>query len=94
MPFNEVIQEFEDWISSHNLWQKELGGPLNSAAFVTWLVYFFSFQSSYMHSKLHMDQIFGCIIWFVKEWRLKIQFFSVLCSGFKKFPGSYFLKTS
>ncbi|CAO2833361.1 unnamed protein product [Amaranthus hypochondriacus] len=35
MLFNEVIQEFEDWISSHNLWQKEHGGPLNSAAFVT-----------------------------------------------------------
>ncbi|KNA23226.1 hypothetical protein SOVF_026750 isoform A [Spinacia oleracea] len=33
--FKEVIQEFEAWISGHNLWEKELGGPLTRAAFVT-----------------------------------------------------------
>ncbi|KAL6602698.1 hypothetical protein ACP70R_043059 [Stipagrostis hirtigluma subsp. patula] len=35
IPFVEVLQEFEDWIGSHNLWKKDQGGPLNSAAFVT-----------------------------------------------------------
>ncbi|KMT13110.1 hypothetical protein BVRB_4g086520 [Beta vulgaris subsp. vulgaris] len=35
MPFNEVIQEFEAWMSSHDLWEKELGGALTRAAFVT-----------------------------------------------------------
>lgn len=33
--FKEVLQEFEDWIGNHNLWSKEQGGSLNSAAFVT-----------------------------------------------------------
>lgn len=33
--FKEVIDEFEAWISGHNLWEKELGGPLTRAAFVT-----------------------------------------------------------
>ncbi|GAB4846496.1 hypothetical protein Ancab_025501 [Ancistrocladus abbreviatus] len=35
IPFKEVIQEFEAWIIQHNLWEKDLGGPLNRAAFVT-----------------------------------------------------------
>uniref|UniRef100_A0A0A9FM66 Exonuclease domain-containing protein n=1 Tax=Arundo donax TaxID=35708 RepID=A0A0A9FM66_ARUDO len=35
IPFKEVLQEFEDWIGNHNLWSKEQGGSLNSAAFVT-----------------------------------------------------------
>ncbi|KAL2944417.1 hypothetical protein RDABS01_032764, partial [Bienertia sinuspersici] len=33
MSFTEVIQEFEAWICGHNLWEKELGGPLIRAAF-------------------------------------------------------------
>ncbi|KAL9232443.1 hypothetical protein vseg_007555 [Gypsophila vaccaria] len=33
--FPEVIQEFEAWITQHQLWGKELGGPLHKAAFVT-----------------------------------------------------------
>ncbi|XP_074290377.1 putative exonuclease domain-containing protein At3g15140 [Silene latifolia] len=35
MPFREVIQEFEAWITGGQLWEKELGGPLHRAAFVT-----------------------------------------------------------
>ncbi|PUZ60907.1 hypothetical protein GQ55_4G212600 [Panicum hallii var. hallii] len=35
IPFKEVLQEFEDWIGNHNLWKKEQGGSLKSAAFVT-----------------------------------------------------------
>jgi len=35
IPFNEVLQEFEDWIGNHNLWKKEQQGSLKSAAFVT-----------------------------------------------------------
>ncbi|KAK3129341.1 hypothetical protein QOZ80_6BG0478050 [Eleusine coracana subsp. coracana] len=35
IPFKEVLQEFEDWMGNHNLWSKEQGGSLNSAAFVT-----------------------------------------------------------
>ncbi|XP_072958731.1 uncharacterized exonuclease domain-containing protein At3g15140 isoform X1 [Typha angustifolia] len=34
IPFKDVLHEFEEWISNHNLW-KEKGGPLNRAAFVT-----------------------------------------------------------
>ncbi|GAB2284474.1 hypothetical protein Dimus_018926 [Dionaea muscipula] len=33
--FEEVIQEFEAWMIQHQLWGKDLGGPLNRAAFVT-----------------------------------------------------------
>jgi ERI1 exoribonuclease 3 len=36
IPFKEVLQEFEDWMEKHNLWSKQQGGSLNSAAFVTW----------------------------------------------------------
>lgn len=35
MPFRDVIQEFEAWMTHHNLWRKELSGPLQRAAFVT-----------------------------------------------------------
>ncbi|CAN6169949.1 unnamed protein product [Urochloa humidicola] len=35
IPFKEVLQEFENWIGNLNLWKKEQGGSLNSAAFVT-----------------------------------------------------------
>lgn len=36
IPFHEVIQQFEDWLVKHHLWEKEAGGFLNKAAFVTW----------------------------------------------------------
>lgn len=36
IPFNEVIQQFEDWMAQHHLWEKDLNGRLNKAAFVTW----------------------------------------------------------
>ncbi|XP_010245562.1 PREDICTED: uncharacterized exonuclease domain-containing protein At3g15140 isoform X1 [Nelumbo nucifera] len=35
IPFKEVIQQFESWIAHHRLWERELGGPLHRAAFVT-----------------------------------------------------------
>ncbi|KAM7492554.1 hypothetical protein LguiA_035475 [Lonicera macranthoides] len=35
IPFNEVIQQFEDWMAQHHLWEKDLNGHLNKAAFVT-----------------------------------------------------------
>ncbi|XP_059661478.1 uncharacterized exonuclease domain-containing protein At3g15140 [Cornus florida] len=35
IPFMEVIEQFEVWMAQHHLWGKELGGPLNKAAFVT-----------------------------------------------------------
>lgn len=35
LPFKEVLQEFESWLTQHNLWGEELGGSLNRAAFVT-----------------------------------------------------------
>jgi hypothetical protein len=38
IPFKDVLQEFEQWLACHNLWEKVKGGPLNKAAFVTWLV--------------------------------------------------------
>lgn len=39
IPFNQVIQEFEAWLKVHNLWDKNHGGSLNRAAFVTWQVF-------------------------------------------------------
>ncbi|KAG6756634.1 hypothetical protein POTOM_040069 [Populus tomentosa] len=35
LPFNEVLQQFESWLTQHNLWEKTRGGRLNRAAFVT-----------------------------------------------------------
>nr|AKM76598.1 polynucleotidyl transferase ribonuclease H-like superfamily protein [Melianthus villosus] len=35
IPFMEVAQQFESWLIHHRLWRKELGGPLDKAAFVT-----------------------------------------------------------
>ncbi|XP_031496110.1 uncharacterized exonuclease domain-containing protein At3g15140 [Nymphaea colorata] len=35
VPFREVLQDFELWLAHHCLWQKELGGSLHPAAFVT-----------------------------------------------------------
>ncbi|KAK9268567.1 hypothetical protein L1049_000321 [Liquidambar formosana] len=35
IPFEEVLQQFEAWLTQHQLWVKELGGRLNRAAFVT-----------------------------------------------------------
>lgn len=35
IPFKEVIEQFETWLSKNQLWQKELGGCLSNAAFVT-----------------------------------------------------------
>nr|XP_043629421.1 uncharacterized exonuclease domain-containing protein At3g15140 [Erigeron canadensis] len=35
IPFNEVIIQFEEWMTKHNLRSKEVGGPLDRAAFVT-----------------------------------------------------------
>ncbi|XP_076883138.1 putative exonuclease domain-containing protein At3g15140 [Bidens hawaiensis] len=35
LPFDEVITQFEEWMSKHSLRSKELDGPLNRAAFVT-----------------------------------------------------------
>ncbi|KAB2044001.1 hypothetical protein ES319_D01G059200v1 [Gossypium barbadense] len=34
-PFKEVMQQFEAWLSQHNLWEKEKGSRLTRAAFVT-----------------------------------------------------------
>ncbi|KAB2095740.1 hypothetical protein ES319_A01G060500v1 [Gossypium barbadense] len=34
-PFKEVMQQFEAWLSQHNLWEKERGGRLTRGAFVT-----------------------------------------------------------
>lgn len=36
IPFKEVIQQFEAWLTQHHLWTKEMGGRLDQAAFVTW----------------------------------------------------------
>ncbi|KAK4487781.1 hypothetical protein RD792_005531 [Penstemon davidsonii] len=33
--FDEVIEQFEDWLNKHRLWKKEQDGYLNQAAFVT-----------------------------------------------------------
>ncbi|CAH9142074.1 unnamed protein product, partial [Cuscuta epithymum] len=35
IPFGEVIKQFETWLAKNELWQKEGGGCLNKAAFVT-----------------------------------------------------------
>lgn len=35
IPFKEVLHQFEVWLAQHHLWEKELGGHLNRAAFVT-----------------------------------------------------------
>ncbi|XP_043698854.1 uncharacterized exonuclease domain-containing protein At3g15140 [Telopea speciosissima] len=35
IPFNDVLQQFETWITHHCLWERELGGTLRQAAFVT-----------------------------------------------------------
>ncbi|KAL4619728.1 hypothetical protein ACB092_06G101300 [Castanea dentata] len=35
IPFTEVLHQFEVWLAQHHLWEKELGGRLNQAAFVT-----------------------------------------------------------
>lgn len=36
IPFDEVIQQFEEWLGKHRLWVTKPGGRLNKAAFVTW----------------------------------------------------------
>lgn len=36
IPFEDVLREFELWMSNHHLWKKETGGSLHRAAFVTW----------------------------------------------------------
>lgn len=35
IPFKEVLQQFECWITHHHLWKEELGGSLHRTAFVT-----------------------------------------------------------
>ncbi|CAI0440946.1 unnamed protein product [Linum tenue] len=35
LPFVEVVQQFEDWLIQHCLWEKKQNGSLNRAAFVT-----------------------------------------------------------
>lgn len=35
IPFDEVIQQFEEWLCKHRLWVKKPGGRLNKAAFIT-----------------------------------------------------------
>ncbi|PON92773.1 Exonuclease/helicase-like [Trema orientale] len=35
IPFKDVLQQFEAWLAQHHLWEKQLGGSLNRAAFVT-----------------------------------------------------------
>lgn len=40
IPFSEVLEQFEAWLTQHHLWGKELGGRLHGAAFVTWWVSF------------------------------------------------------
>lgn len=36
IPFKDVLQEFEAWLTQHELWGEEVGGCLNQASFVTW----------------------------------------------------------
>lgn len=36
VPFKDVLQQFEDWLTQAYLWEKHIGGSLNRAAFVTW----------------------------------------------------------
>ncbi|CAN0920256.1 Uncharacterized exonuclease domain-containing protein At3g15140 [Linum grandiflorum] len=35
LPFVEVVEQFEDWLTKHHLWEREHNGRLNRAAFVT-----------------------------------------------------------
>ncbi|KAL5715844.1 hypothetical protein ACHQM5_017611 [Ranunculus cassubicifolius] len=35
IPFKEVLQEFEVWMTQNHLWERETGGSLRRAAFVT-----------------------------------------------------------
>ncbi|KAG2681823.1 hypothetical protein I3760_11G161200 [Carya illinoinensis] len=35
IPFKEVLHQFEVWLAQHRLWEKQLGGSLNRAAFLT-----------------------------------------------------------
>ncbi|KAK6934221.1 Exonuclease, RNase T/DNA polymerase III [Dillenia turbinata] len=35
IPFYDVLQQFEAWMTQNQLWEKEIGGPLRQAAFVT-----------------------------------------------------------
>ncbi|EXB75036.1 hypothetical protein L484_012160 [Morus notabilis] len=35
IPFKDVLQQFEDWLTHHHLWEKHASGSLNRAAFVT-----------------------------------------------------------
>lgn len=35
IPFREVIEQFEAWLGKNQLWQKDMGGCLSKAAFVT-----------------------------------------------------------
>lgn len=35
IPFTEVLQEFEVWMTGNQLWEREMGGSLRQAAFVT-----------------------------------------------------------
>ncbi|KAL0743590.1 hypothetical protein Bca4012_085103 [Brassica carinata] len=35
IPFKQVVEEFEAWLTEHGLWGKETDGTLNDAAFVT-----------------------------------------------------------
>ncbi|XP_031283628.1 uncharacterized exonuclease domain-containing protein At3g15140-like [Pistacia vera] len=35
IPFNEVLEQFEAWLTQHHLWGKEQGSRLHGAAFVT-----------------------------------------------------------
>ncbi|KAJ7948694.1 Polynucleotidyl transferase ribonuclease H-like superfamily protein [Quillaja saponaria] len=35
IPFKEVVQQFEAWLTQHQLWTKEVGGHLTRAAFIT-----------------------------------------------------------
>ncbi|KAG0499207.1 hypothetical protein HPP92_003505 [Vanilla planifolia] len=35
IPFRDVLEEFETWMTNHQLWKKGMGASLNHAAFVT-----------------------------------------------------------
>ncbi|KAL1821539.1 hypothetical protein DCAR_0417962 [Daucus carota subsp. sativus] len=35
IPFKKVIQQFEDWLSTHQVWANKSGGHLNKGAFIT-----------------------------------------------------------
>nr|AKM76592.1 polynucleotidyl transferase ribonuclease H-like superfamily protein [Geranium incanum] len=35
IPFEDVLQQFEAWLTQHRLWGKNLGGHMNRSAFVT-----------------------------------------------------------